>query len=54
LQGAFFGVTVSIYFQSLSVSLQAVYPLGLSNEFTDREAVIEVKSGKLLVVMSSE
>jgi len=44
--------TTGLYYPLENATLRNAYPLGLSNEFTDDEATIEVKQGKLLVLMS--
>ncbi len=45
------GVTISgLKYNIENASLKSSFPLGVSNEFTGSEAVISVKSGKLLIV----
>jgi len=46
--------TAGLYYPLVDAELQNTYPLGLSNQFTENEAIIEVKKGKLLIVMSQE
>jgi len=44
--------TTGLQYSLKNATLKNSYPLGLSNEFTDAEATIEVTQGKLLVIMS--
>jgi len=44
--------TTGLYYPLENAELKNTYPLGLSNEFTDNEATIEVKNGKLLIAVS--
>ena len=44
--------TTGLYYPLENAELKNTYPLGLSNEFTDNEATIDVKSGKLFIVVS--
>ena len=47
------GVTAAgLLYPLKDACLENTYPLGLSNEFVDNIAEIEVKSGKILIVMS--
>jgi len=47
------GVTISgVYYPLTNATLTNTHPLGLSNEFIEDEAFIEVKDGRLLVIMS--
>ena len=46
--------TTGLYYPLTDAELFNAFPLGLSNKFTDDEAYIEVKRGKLLIVMSRE
>jgi len=48
------GVTVEgLLYPLKNADLNNSYPVGLSNEFTGGDTVIDVKSGKLLIIMSS-
>jgi len=44
--------TTGLYYPLDNAELKNTYPLGLSNEFTDHNATIEVKNGILLIVLS--
>jgi len=44
--------TTGLYYPLENATLQNAYPLGLSNEFVNEVATIEVTQGKLLVIMS--
>ena len=46
--------TAGLYYPLQNATLRNLYPLGLSNEFTGDEATIEVKQGKLIVIMSEK
>ena len=47
------GVTATgLYYPLHDAELKNSYPIGLSNEFSDEKATIEVKCGKLLIIMS--
>ena len=46
--------TTGLQYSLTNATLQNSYPLGLSNEFVENVATIEVKQGKLLVVMSKQ
>ena len=53
LSGQCNGVTTAgLKYPLMDAELEYTYPLGLSNEFVDDEAIIGVKKGKLLIVMS--
>jgi len=44
--------TTGLYYPLENATLQNSYPLGLSNEFSDKVATIHVKQGKLMLIMS--
>lgn len=46
--------TAGLYYPLDNAVLKSTYPVGLSNKFTGCSASIEVKKGKLLIVMSLE